>query len=106
MAYYLVRARPRRDRLEELSVRLGQKAFEELRPFGKALSSSLYQARVGENGVACWEEEDYCSPPLREERAAVLDEYFDEIEVEPVRQGEGWKQIYEIPLLFPELSRR
>jgi hypothetical protein len=28
------------------------------------------------------EEEDYCSPPLAQERAAVLDTYFDDITVE------------------------
>jgi hypothetical protein len=36
-------------------------------------------------------EEDYCSPPLVQERAAVLDLYFDEITVERVDAGTGWE---------------
>ena len=54
---------------------------------------------------AVWEEEDYCSPPLAEERAAVLDSYFDGIAVEPVAQGQGWRQIEDLPSLFPDLQR-
>ncbi len=46
-----------------------------------------------------WEEEDYCSPPLAQERAAVLDTYFDEIKVEQVNAGEGWKRITKLPKL-------
>ena len=51
------------------------------------------------DGIATWEEEDYCSPPLAEERAAVLDNYFDQISVERVDAGEGWKRIEALPKL-------
>lgn len=99
MAYYLVRAKPKPERLGELSRQLEQNAFVGLRPFGKALAHSLENARTESDGTAIWEEEDYCSPPLAEERAAVLDLYFDEITVEPVKGGEGWKQIHALPKL-------
>ena len=99
MAYYLVRAKPKPERLGELSRQLEQNAFVGLRPFGKALTHSLENARSESDGTAIWEEEDYCSPPLAEERTAVLDLYFDEITVEPVKAGEGWKQIYALPKL-------
>ena len=99
MAYYLVRAKPKPERLGELSRQLEQNAFVGLRPFGKALTHSLENARTDSDGSAIWEEEDYCSPPLAEERAAVLDLYFDEITVEPVKAGEGWKQIHALPRL-------
>jgi hypothetical protein len=36
---------------------------------------------------------------LAEERAAVLDNYFDEIGVERVDAGEGWKRIEALPRL-------
>jgi len=36
---------------------------------------------------------------LAEERAAVLDRYFDGITVERVNAGEGWKQIQVLPKL-------
>jgi hypothetical protein len=99
MAHYLVRAKPKAERLRELSRQLQRKAFVGLRPFGKALTHSLENARSESDGRAIWEEEDYCSPPLAEERAAVLDLYFDEITVEPVNAGEGWKQIQTLPKL-------
>ena len=99
MAYYLVRAKPKPDRMTELHDRLGENAFVHLRPFGQALTDSLGNARVQPDGLAIWEEEDYCSPPLAQERAAVLDTYFDEIKVEQVNAGDGWKRIQGLPKL-------
>jgi hypothetical protein len=99
MAYYLVRAKPKLEWLAELHTRLAENAFVNLRPFGKALTHSLNEARSQPDGIAVWEEEDYCSPPLAQERAAVLDRYFDEITVEQVNVGEGWKQIEALPKL-------
>jgi len=99
MAYYLVRAKPKAERLGELQERLQKDSFVGLRPFGNALTHSLKEARTQPDGIAIWEEEDYCSPPLAEERAAVLDKYFDEISVEQVDVGEGWKRIAALPRL-------
>jgi hypothetical protein len=103
MAYYLVRARPKRERMSDLEKLLAQHAFIDLRPFGQSLTAGLSGARVGADGLALWEEEDYCSPPLAMERAAVLDTYFDDIQVEAVKLGEGWKRIRGLPQLFPTL---
>jgi hypothetical protein len=100
MAHYIVRAKPKSERLPELRQRLSEKAFLNLRPFGKALTYSLNEARVQPDGTAIWEEEDYCSPPLAQERAAVLDTYFDEITVEAVNAGAGWKRIEELSKLI------
>lgn len=102
MAHYLVRARLRPDRRTDLADRLATDAFIGLRPFGRALTLGLRDARVEAAG-AIWEEEDYCAPPLAEERAAVLDDYFDAITVEPVGKDEGWRRIEALPRLFPEL---
>jgi len=99
MAYYLVRAKPKAERLGELQERLQKDSFVGLRPFGNALTHSLKEARTQPDGIAIWEEEDYCSPPLAEERATVLDKYFDEISVEQVDAGEGWKRIEALPRL-------
>jgi hypothetical protein len=101
MAFYLVTAEPRRDRLRDLEDELSRDAFVRLRPFGRALTSSLRDAQVFPDGLAVWEEEDYCRPPLAEERAAVLDRYFDRLEVEIVAEGEGWRRIEGLARLFP-----
>lgn len=105
MAFYLVLAVPKHGLMEELSERLAREEFLALRPFGPTLMRSLKGARVRRDGVAVWEEEDYCSPPLAEERAAVLDHYFLDLRLEPVSEGDGWKRIEALPRLFPELEQ-
>jgi hypothetical protein len=105
MAYYLVSAVPRCGRMSVLESRLAADAFLPLQPFGGAITSSLRNARRRMDGIVIWEEEDYCSPPLAEERAAVLDQYFYELQVEPVERGEGWRRISALPVLFPSLAR-
>jgi hypothetical protein len=100
MAYYLVRATLREDLHDELAAKLSEKAFIDLRPFGHSLTMGLEGARVQPDGRVAWEEEDYCSPPLAMERAAVLDRYFTNIEVETVREDAGWARIAELPRVW------
>jgi hypothetical protein len=102
MAFYLVSAVPKHGRLDELQKRLVRAEFMSLRPFGRTLSNSLKNARIRRDGIAVWEEEDYCRPPLAQEREAVLDEYFQDLRVEAVQEGEGWRKIESLPRLFPE----
>lgn len=104
MAYYLVSAVPKHGKMEELSERLGRDEFLGMRPFGRALTYSLRNARIRWDGVAVWEEEDYCNPPLAQEREAVLDTYFGDLRVEPVNEGSGWDRIEDLPRLFPEFE--
>jgi hypothetical protein len=103
MAYYLVSARPIAERMNDLEARLKQQAFTDLQPFGRALTASLEDARRLPDGTAVWEEEDYCRPPLAQERAAVLDHYFEDLSVERVERGSGWYRIAELPRFFPAL---
>ena len=104
MAHYLVIARPNPDRLPNLRTELERDAFIHLKPFGRALTESLLNARVKPDGLATWEEEDYCHPALAEERAAVLEHYFGELQVRPVSPGSGWAEIRALPPLFPDLQ--
>lgn len=103
MAIWLVKARPRKEKLGELRKRLDSGEIESMRPFGIALDGGLRNARFNlADKFAYWEEEDYCHPPLAQEREAVLDEYFDELSVlEDVKhRGGAWKQIEELPLMW------
>lgn len=105
MAYYLVRAKPRSNKLSELHDRLSKGEFESMRPFGVTLTVALRGARFNaETGDVMWEEEDYCRPPLAQERDAVFDDYFESIRVEQVAQGDGWKQIEALPSLWLQLT--
>ena len=100
MAYYLVQAQPVEELLTELRQRLDSGEIKVMRPFGQALQYSLENARIKEDGHAIWEEEDYCVPPLAQERAAILDTYFKELNVERVNKGKGWEQIESLPNLW------
>lgn len=97
MAHYLVKAKYHKDLLAELRSRLDSGEIRQMRPFGGALQYSLDNARLDPQGWAIWEEEDYCSPPLAQERAAVLDTYFTDLSVERVQEGEGWEEIDSLP---------
>lgn len=102
MAYYLVKAQYQKDLLAELRTRLDSGEINKMRPFGTALQYSLDHARLDPHGQGwvVWEEEDYCSPPLAQERAAVLDTYFQSLSVEKVQEGKGWAKIESLPLLW------
>jgi len=100
MAYYLVQAKPIDERLQDLRRRLDSGEIRSMRPFGRALQYGLDNARLLENGVAVWEEEDYCVPPLAQERAAILDTYFTDLNVQDVVQNKGWEQIDSLPRMW------
>ncbi len=104
MAYYLVKAKYHENLLAELRMRLDSGEINKMRPFGTALQYSLDHARLDPQGEGwtVWEEEDYCSPPLAQERAAVLDMYFTSLSVEKVSQGKGWARIESLPMLWNE----
>jgi hypothetical protein len=93
MAHYLVKAKPIQSKLNTLRKWLDSGEIRIMRPFGQALQLGLDNARWLEDGVAIWEEEDYCTPPLAQERAAVLDAYFIDLQVQNVGKGKGWDQI-------------
>ncbi len=105
MAYYLVKAKFHDDLLSELRRRLDSDEIRQMRPFGTAIQYSLDHARVEKPGWAVWEEEDYCSPPLAQERAAVLDTYFTDLSAERVQRGEGWARIEPLPMLWDRKGR-
>ena len=100
MAYYLVQAKLIPGLTEKLYEMLNNGEIRHMHPFGQALHFSLENARLQEDGIAVWEEEDYCNPPLAQERAAVLNHFFENISVERVEKGTGWKQIVNIPGLW------
>ncbi len=106
MAFYLVRARPKADLIAALRARLDKDEFKGMRPFGGSLTRALQDARW-DAGVAeaVWEEEDYCSPPLAMERAAVLDHYFDDLRVERVSEGQGWERFHDLPSFWDSVVR-
>lgn len=99
MAHYLVRGAIKSGHRNALRERLNTGEVAEHEPFGEELASSLEDARWDPGrGEVVWEEEDYCTPPLRQEREAVLDTHFTDLEVEELEEpGRGWARIQELP---------
>lgn len=103
MAHYLVKAKLKPGTVGELRQRLTKQEFLDMQPFGRSLTRALDGLRHDPTtDEVLWEEEDYCSPPLAMEKAAVLDEYFDAFQVEALPKGEGWKRISELPALWDD----
>ena len=103
MTFYLVRAKPKKERLETLKEELNSDKISKMQPFGKALQYSLENARIDDENrdYALWVEEDYCSPPLAMEREGVLDQYFNDISVERVESEKAaWDSINDKPRLW------
>ena len=103
MAFYLVKAKPRKERLEGLQGELNSGKISKMKPFGKSLQYSLENARIDteDTAFALWVEEDYCSPPLAMEREAVLDRYFNDITVKKVKsENEAWSRLKDKPRLW------
>ncbi len=57
MALYLVKAKPKKDRLDNLHKELSSGIISKMRPFGHSLQHSLENARI-DSDVALWIEED------------------------------------------------
>jgi hypothetical protein len=105
MTFYLVRAKPKKELLENLHKELNSGKISRMRPFGHALQYSLENARIDTENLdyALWIEEDYCSPPLAMERESVLDQYFNDIAVKRVEleeEEEAWNTINNKPRLW------
>jgi hypothetical protein len=103
MAIYLVKARPRKELLENLHKDLSSGKISRIRPFGHTLQYSLENARIDTENpdYALWVEEDYCSPPLAMERESVLDQYFNDIAIQRVEsEEEAWNMINDKPRLW------
>jgi hypothetical protein len=98
MAHYLVKAKPAR--LKELKALLDGGGIRAMRPFGEELQACLQKARLDPEGYAVWEENCCCTPPLTQERAAVLDHYFLDIQTQTVQKGEAWTAIEALPSLW------
>src|SRR5215471_9855814 len=101
MVLWLVTAKPRVAKLGELRKRLDSGEISRMRPFGRSLDNGLRNARIRGDGLVVWEEEDYCVPPLAQERDAVLDEYFENLTVEDIGDpGQGWDRTTGLEMLW------
>lgn len=101
MAHYLVKGELIENKAHELKSKVFSGEFRDLEPFGRAITYSLENAKYdSQSGKALWEEEDYCTPPLAQEREAVLDIYFSNLQIVEVGNGEGWEEIDDLPSLW------
>ncbi|TJV46131.1 MAG: hypothetical protein E5Y02_00730 [Mesorhizobium sp.] len=99
MAHYLVRARIRDH--DALRARIRSGSIASLMPFGAEMQACLENLHSLGDGWVTWEEQCFCVPPLKQERA-VLDLYFSDIKTVGVQKGNGWEKIKALPRYFDE----
>lgn len=104
MAYYLISARVKPNRIERLRKALADGSIASRGDSGPALAKALVQARIRPNNTAVWEQEDRFLPPLMQERREILEEFFDDVKFTEVQEGSGWERIARLPRLFYSLS--
>ncbi len=100
MAHYLVRAKPPQN-LDALRTLLDSGDIAKMRPFGTELQHALENARVDDEGWATWEEQCFCSPPLKQERE-VIDQFFTDLTTQTRQSGEAWAEIDDLPSLWED----
>ena len=93
MAHYLIFAKPNMKLIDELYEKLIRNEITQIKPLGRAMNHSLRLSRIIDENMIVWEEEDYCNPPLAQEREYVLDKYFEILKIEKVKEKEGWNKI-------------
>ncbi len=80
---YLIRALPIVSEMARFWNLLNDGTIGAQEPDGREIVSSMRRA-VMNGGRVEWPETCYCTPPLRHERATVYDQFFSDIEVEPL----------------------
>jgi hypothetical protein len=80
---YLVKARPIFSETAKLWRLLNDGTIEAQEPDGREIVASMRRAVIIEGKVE-WQETCYCSPPLRHERATIYDQFFTDMEIEPL----------------------
>jgi len=79
---YHVRAQPIVAEMSRFWVLLNDGTIEAQEPDGREIVASMRRAVVN-GGRVEWQENCYCSPPLRHERATVYDQFFTAMETGP-----------------------
>ena len=80
---YLVGAKPITGEMARLWTRLNDGTIEGQQPDGREILASMRRAVMKGDRVE-WEETCYCSPPLRHERMTVYDQFFEDMEIQPL----------------------
>jgi hypothetical protein len=105
MASYLVKAKPKPGKLVKLRRKLELGDIALMRGFGESLESGLKNAKRSADGEVLWEQRSDSTPPLSQERRAILNEFFRDIYVEEVAEGQGWERVKPLERLWIEQSR-
>jgi hypothetical protein len=80
---YLVKARPTVSEMASFWTLLNNGTIEAQRPDGSEIVASMRRAVMNGDKVE-WQETCFCNPPLRHERATIYDQFFTDLETEPL----------------------
>lgn len=85
---YRVKAKFNFDKAQKFYKMLTGGYIEKQRPDGPEMVSSMKRATMDENGDINWTEMCFCPTPLQHERATFYDDYFTEMETDPISDHE------------------
>ena len=80
---YHVKANFLHERRQDFLEALTDGSIASIKPEGGEILASMRRAVIRDEHVE-WTENCYCSPPLAHERMVVYDQYFTDIETEPI----------------------
>jgi len=81
---YAIRAQPRIENLRLFWIILNDGSVEKQEPDGREILASMKRA-VMVDGEVRWDEACYCTPPLQHERSTVYDQFFNHMQIEPLK---------------------
>jgi hypothetical protein len=87
---YTIRANPRIEAMARFWKILNDGTVGNQKPDGHEIVASMKRAVIA-GGRAEWSETCYCTPPLQHERSTIYDQFFTDIEIEPVDTEDGLK---------------
>ena len=80
---YVIRAQPRIEELTRFWELLNDGTIARQEPDGQEIIASMKRAVMSHNMVE-WNETCFCNPPLRHERTTIYDQFFQEMEIQPI----------------------
>lgn len=81
---YKIKAKFKEEKMKDFFQKLTDGTIENQKPDGQEILSSMKRAKITQPKTIEWSEMCYCSPPLKHERQTVYDNYFSDMEINPI----------------------
>lgn len=83
---YQIKARLKEGKAKGFKEALENGTVAGIGPDGREIVKGMESATISKSGDITWNMICFCSPPLEHEREAILDEYFEDMRIEPSKK--------------------